>query len=86
VLPIMRLVGIDPVHFGVVIVLNMMIGLSTPPFGVLLFIVSNTTRTALKDVIREIWPFLGIMLVALVVLILFPDIVLWVPRLLGYGG
>jgi tripartite ATP-independent transporter DctM subunit len=86
VLPIMRLVGIDPVHFGVVIVLNMMIGLSTPPFGVLLFIVSSTTRTALKDVIREIWPFLGIMLVALLVLILFPDIVLWVPRLLGYGG
>ena len=86
VLPIMRLVGIDPVHFGVVIVLNMMIGLSTPPFGVLLFIVSSTTRTALKDVIREIWPFLGIMIVALVVLILFPDIVLWVPRLMGYGG
>jgi len=86
VLPIMRLVGIDPVHFGVVIVLNMMIGLSTPPFGVLLFIVSNTTRTALKDVIREIWPFLGIMLAALVILILFPDIVLWVPRLMGYEG
>ena len=52
----------------------------------LLFIVSNTTRTALKDVIREIWPFLGIMLVALLVLILFPDIVLWVPSLMGYGG
>ncbi len=86
VLPIMRLVGIDPVHFGVVIVLNMMIGLSTPPFGVLLFIVSSTTRTALKDVIREIWPFLGIMIVALIILILFPDIVLFVPRLMGYGG
>lgn len=86
VLPIMRLVGIDPIHFGVVIVLNMMIGLSTPPFGVLLFIVSSTTRTELRDVIREIWPFLGIMIVALLVLILFPDIVLWVPRLMGYGG
>jgi tripartite ATP-independent transporter DctM subunit len=86
VLPVMRLVGIDPVYFGVVIVLNMMIGLSTPPFGVLLFIVSSTTRTALQDVIREIWPFLGIMLVALIILILFPDIVLWVPRMIGYGG
>ena len=86
VLPVMRLAGIDPVFFGVVIVLNMMIGLSTPPFGVLLFIVSSTTRTALQDVIREIWPFLAIMLAALAVLILFPDIVLWVPRMLGYEG
>ena len=86
VLPIMRLVGIDPVHFGVVIVLNMMIGLSTPPFGVLLFIGSSTTGTPLQDVIRQIWPFLAIMIVSLVILIFFPDIVLFVPRLLGYGG
>ena len=86
VLPILGPAGIDPVHFGVVIVLNMMIGLSTPPFGVLLFIVASTTRTVLNDVIREIWPFLGIMIVALVILILFPDIVLAVPRMMGYGG
>lgn len=86
VLPVMRLVGIDPVFFGVVIVLNMMIGLSTPPFGVLLFIVSSTTGTPLQGVIKEIRPFLAIMIAALVVLILFPDIVLFVPRLLGYGG
>lgn len=86
VLPVMRLVGIDPVFFGVVIVLNMMIGLSTPPFGVLLFIVSNTTGTPLQDVIRQIWPFLAIMIASLVILILFPDIVLFVPRLLGYEG
>jgi len=86
VLPVLGQAGIDPVFFGVVIVLNMMIGLSTPPFGMLLFIVSSTTRTALEDVIREIRPFLAIMLAALVILILFPDIVLWVPRLLGYEG
>ncbi len=86
VLPVMRLVGIDPVFFGVVIVLNMMIGLSTPPFGVLLFIVSSTTGTPLQDVIRQIWPFLAIMIVSLIILILFPDIVLFVPRLMGYGG
>ncbi len=86
VLPVMRLVGIDPVFFGVVIVLNMMIGLSTPPFGVLLFIVSSTTGTPLQDVIRQIWPFLAIMIVSLIILIFFPDIVLFVPRLMGYGG
>jgi tripartite ATP-independent transporter DctM subunit len=86
VLPVLGQAGIDSVYFGVVIVLNMMIGLSTPPFGVLLFIVSSTTRTALQDVIREIRPFLTIMIVALAILILFPDIVLWVPRMIGYGG
>lgn len=86
VLPILQQAGIDPVFFGVIIVLNMMIGLSTPPFGVLLFVVSSTTATPLKDVIREIWPFLGIMIVTLIILIFSPDVVLWVPRLLGYEG
>ena len=86
VLPVMEQVGIDPVYFGVVIVLNMMIGLSTPPFGVLLFIVSSTTGTPLQAVISQIWPFLAIMIASLVVLILVPEIVLFVPRLLGYGG
>lgn len=86
VLPILQQAGIDPVFFGVIIVLNMMIGLSTPPFGVLLFVVSSTTATPLKDVIREIWPFLGIMIITLIILIFSPDVVLWVPRLLGYEG
>ena len=86
VLPVMSAAGIDPVHFGVVITLNMMIGLSTPPFGVLLFITSSMTRTPLKDVIREIWPFIGIMMATLVILIFIPDIVLWIPRMLGYDG
>jgi len=86
VLPVLGPAGIDPVHFGVTITLNMMIGLSTPPFGVLLFIVSSMTRTPLQSVIREIWPFLGIMGVSLILLVLFPDIVLVVPRMLGYGG
>ncbi|HEX9766775.1 MAG TPA: TRAP transporter large permease [Nitriliruptorales bacterium] len=86
VLPILGQAGIDPVHFGVVITLNMMIGLSTPPFGVILFVVSSMTRTPLKDVIHEIWPFLGVMIVTLVILVLAPDIVLLVPRMLGYPG
>lgn len=86
VLPILAQAGIDPVHFGVIITLNMMIGLSTPPFGVILFVVSSMTRTPLKDVIHEIWPFLGIMIVTLIILILAPDIVLWFPRVLGYAG
>jgi len=53
VLPVMIKMGIDPVHFGVVIVLNMMIGLSTPPFGMLLFIVTGLSKAKMKDVIRS---------------------------------
>lgn len=84
--PIMVAAGIDPIHFGVVIVLNMMIGLSTPPFGVCLFIVSQMTDTPLRDVIKEIWPFIGIMLATLLILILVPDITLFFPRMIGYNG
>jgi tripartite ATP-independent transporter DctM subunit len=84
--PIMVAAGVDPIHFGVVIVLNMMIGLSTPPFGVNLFIISQMTKTPLRNVIREIWSFIGIMVATLVILIFVPDIVLWLPRLIGYAG
>jgi tripartite ATP-independent transporter DctM subunit len=86
VLPAIMAAGIDPVHFGVVITVNMMIGMCMPPVGVLLFIVSRTSKTPHKEVIHEIWPFLAIMVAALVVLTLVPDITLWVPRLLGYSG
>lgn len=86
VFPIITAAGVDPIHFGVVIVLNMMIGLSTPPFGVNLFIISQLTGTPLREVIRDIWPFIGVMLLALIILILVPDIVLYFPRFLGYEG
>ena len=84
ILPTLLQAGVDPVHFGVTITLNMMIGLSTPPFGVLLFIVGAGSRTPLREVIREIWPFLAIMFVTLWVLVFVPEIVLFVPELLGY--
>lgn len=86
VLPAMNAAGVDPVHLGVVLTLNMMIGLSTPPMGVLLLLMSNLTSTPLRQIIHEIWPFLVNLLVSLTVLILFPSISLWVPRLLGYSG
>lgn len=86
VMPVMRAAGVDPVHFGVVITLNMMIGLSTPPMGMLLLIMSNLTKTPLSAVIRDIWPFLTMMVAVLLVLVLVPDISLWLPRRLGYSG
>jgi len=83
-IPTCNALGIDLVHFGVLIVVNSMIGLITPPYGILLFVISAVSQIPLKDMIREIWPFLGILVAALFVMILVPDIVLWVPRSLGY--
>jgi tripartite ATP-independent transporter DctM subunit len=85
-LPSAWALGIDPVHFGVMVVVNIMIGLITPPYGLLLFVVANITKTPLTALIREIWPFILALLVALMVIAYVPEVVLWLPRLYGYGG
>ncbi|MCB2053119.1 MAG: TRAP transporter large permease [Geminicoccaceae bacterium] len=85
-LPTCRALGVDLVHFGVVITVNIMIGLITPPYGVLLFVINGITGIALRDIIREIWPFLLALLVALFSMTLVPAIVLWLPRMFGYQG
>lgn len=84
VLPVAGQAGIDPVHFGVVVVLNMMIGLATPPFGMLLFIVSGLTKTPLSPIIRETMPFLAILMAVLLLCTYVPEVVLFLPRALGY--
>ena len=78
--------GIDPVHFGVVAVVNIMIGLVTPPYGLLLFMMVKIAEVPLADLVREVMPFLGAMVVALALITIFPDLVLYLPRLLGYTG
>jgi len=83
-LPSCRTLGIDLVHFGVVVVVNTMIGLITPPYGILLFVINATTGAPLRDIISEIWPFLLALIAALLTITLMPDLVLWLPRLLGY--
>ena len=85
-LPTCRELGIDLVHFGVIAVVNCMIGLITPPYGILLFVINAVTRIPLGEIIREIWLFLGVLILALLTLILFPGIVLWLPRVFGYAG
>ncbi len=85
-IPTCRALGIDLVHFGVVAVVNCMIGLITPPYGIVLFVINATTGIPLRSIIGEIWPFIGVLVVALVIMILFPEIVLWLPRQLGYAG
>ena len=85
-LPTARSLGIDLVHFGVVAVVNIMIGLITPPYGLLLFMMMKIAEVSLRDLVREVVPFLGVMIVALALITLFPDLVLFLPRLFGYKG
>jgi tripartite ATP-independent transporter DctM subunit len=85
-LPTATALGIDPVHFGVVTVLNIMIGLVTPPYGLLLFMMTRIADVSLMELVREVMPFLVVMLGALVLFTLSPDLVLFLPRLAGYPG
>ena len=83
-LPTVAALGIDPVYFGVIIVFNVTIGLVTPPYGLLLFVLSALTRIPLKEIIRETWGLIGGMIAALALLVAFPALVMWLPRALGY--
>jgi C4-dicarboxylate transporter DctM subunit len=85
-LPTAVALGVDPVHFGVVAVFNIMLGLVTPPYGLLLFMMTKIANVSLAGLIREVMPFLAVMLAALVAITLLPDAVLWLPRLAGYTG
>jgi tripartite ATP-independent transporter DctM subunit len=85
-LPTATALGIDPVHFGVVAVVNIMIGLVTPPYGLLLFIMVKITKVPLRDIVREAAPFLAVMIATLLLITVMPDLVLWLPRLMGYKG
>lgn len=85
-LPTALALGVDPIHFGVVSVVNCMIGLITPPYGMLLFVVNGTTGIPIKDIVREGVPYLIALLMALVVIVVFPELVLWLPRYFGYEG
>lgn len=80
VLPLVKSLGIDLVYFGVLIVVNIMIGLITPPYGVLLFIVKGFVSASLLEIIQEDWPFLGLLLFGLLLLVLFPGLVMWLPQ------
>ncbi|WP_332696264.1 TRAP transporter large permease [Halalkalibacter lacteus] len=84
VLPLVQEMGVDPVHFGVLIVLNMMIGLSTPPFGMLLFVVSGISGIALNKIMKEIIPMILVMLVVLGIVTYVPAVSTFLPKLFGY--
>ncbi|MCA2010951.1 TRAP transporter large permease [Cereibacter sphaeroides] len=85
-IPAAQALGIDLVHFGVVLVVNAMLGLITPPYGLLLFIVASITKQPLVPIIKDLTPFILILIASLLFITFSPDFVLFVPRLLGYGG
>ncbi|WP_334194909.1 TRAP transporter large permease [Pararhodobacter sp.] len=85
-LPTAISLGVDPVHFGVIVVVNTMIGLATPPYGLLLFVVSSITKAPTGATIRHLLPFLAVMVLGLGLITFVPDLILWLPRLYGYSG
>ena len=84
VLPLIETLGIDLVHFGVVVVLNMMIGLSTPPYGGLLFVTSGISGTPIKSIMKEMFPMLLVMYAVLFLITYIPQIVLFIPNLFHF--
>ena len=82
--PIAASYGIDPLHFGFVVVMNLVIGLITPPVGVVLFVVGGLANISMERVVRAVWPHLIWQLVVLALVTYFPELSLWVPRTLGY--
>ncbi len=85
-IPAAKALGIDMVHFGVVVVVNIMIGLLTPPFGLLLFVIANMTKQPLMAIVREAFPFILMAIVVLAIITFVPGTILWLPRVMGYKG
>lgn len=82
--PLVLQVGLDPIHLGVVMVLNLMIGLLTPPVGFVLYVLSSTTNNPIKMVIRSVTPWLIPLLATLLLITRFPELVLFLPRVMGF--
>jgi len=80
-LPIVTKLGIDPVHFGIIMVLNLSIGLCTPPVGSVLFVGVGIAKTSIEKVIKPLIPLYIAMVVALFLISIFPQITLWLPTL-----
>jgi tripartite ATP-independent transporter DctM subunit len=82
-LPVVVKFGVDPVHFGMIMLLNLGIGLCHPPVGAILFVGCAVGRVTIEQVVREIWPFYAVMLLVLMLVTYIPTISLWLPRMLS---
>ncbi len=82
-LPVMKTIGVDPVHFGMIMMVNLGIGLITPPVGAVLFVGSAVAKLRIEQVVKAMWPFFGILFAVLILVTYLPVISLWLPRLVG---
>ena len=81
--PVAQQFDVNIIHFGLIIIFNMMLGLSTPPFGMCLFLTSGISDTPLKNVIKEIWGPIVVMLIVLLIITFIPQSVLFLPKMFG---
>jgi tripartite ATP-independent transporter DctM subunit len=84
-LPVMTNFGVDPVHFGMIMMLNLGIGLCHPPVGATLFVGCAVGKVTIEQVMRRIWPFYGVMFAVLMLVTYVPELSLWLPRLVLKG-
>lgn len=85
-IPTAQALGIDMVHFGVVAVVNIMLGLITPPYGLLLFIMTRISGSPMRAIIGDVMPFFWVLIGALMLFTFVPETVLWLPKMFGYGS
>jgi TRAP-type C4-dicarboxylate transport system permease large subunit len=78
-------VGVDPLHFAIIMCVNLTIGLATPPMGLILFVASAVSRERIESVVSEMLPFYIVHIAIIVLVTYFPAVSMTVPRLLGYG-
>ncbi len=82
--PLATLMGVDPLHFAIVVIVNLTLGMITPPVGGLLFVTQIVSRVPMGQIVRELWPFLAAQLLVLLLLTLVPGLSTWLPNALGY--
>ena len=85
VLPVLDSLGIDPIWYGVLLMINLELALITPPVGMNLFVIKGIAKAPMADVVRGIVPYVGLMLLGLLLMLLFPGLSTWLPATMGYG-
>ena len=81
-MPLLMHLGIDPVHFGVILVMNVMIGAITPPVGTIMYVVCLVSKTPVLEFAREVWPLVIALIIAMFTATFIPELVMWLPNLL----
>ncbi|MBT4087773.1 MAG: TRAP transporter large permease subunit, partial [Deltaproteobacteria bacterium] len=83
--PVAAEMGVDPLHFAVIMCVNVTVGLATPPMGLILFVASSLSKESIEDITREILPFLAVEVIVIFLITFFPPLCLFIPHLLGFG-